>query len=234
MNSKVRFFWACWFTFSLSSSSHVVLTGGTSTLGRYLLKHSLVSNQETHVSYRSRTKLLNIFPTRSNMLKPFHLDIMIPNNEKESFLDHFVWDSALLTTSHQLYSTIFETSQPSSLLLLNNAAVCLEGASPRAMAQSLLINTLLPYTMTMKLLELAPTTAHVTVVNISSGDGELVMLHSDLASRIAFLSSLKVGSAFPLCTHHLVVFGVGMANPRRSVVSFSPRDSSWIPRDQTN
>lgn len=101
----------------------------------------------------------------------------------------------------------------SSLTIVNNAAICLEGtflffifvllimtptspigASRETMSRSLLVNSVKPVEFASSLIEICQQhkSLKCTVINVSSGDGELVYLNSDLSARLLNVDNLKV------------------------------------------
>lgn len=83
------------------------------------------------------------------------------------------------------------------IVIINNAGVCIEGSSEGALQESLDVNALHPINFAFELLDTQEMRDYdVTVLNISSGDGELAWLHSDLAELIAGLDSLAEWQSF--------------------------------------
>ncbi len=106
-----------------------------------------------------------------------------------------------------------------SVTLFNNAAVCLKGpitspiphvlrrhilntfiyislstgCSKNILSKSILVNTIGPLELSASILDNCRRIDHIkcTVVNISSGDGELSYLHSDIQKRIKKVKNLK-------------------------------------------
>lgn len=77
------------------------------------------------------------------------------------------------------------------LVLINNAANCLKRSSPQALQRSLDVNAIFPYRLARSVLlhgDCKPDTS-VTIVNISSQDGDLSYLHSDLVEHLGRLDS---------------------------------------------
>lgn len=78
--------------------------------------------------------------------------------------------------------------------LINAAGVCIQGSTLTSMRDSLCINSIGPLTFAQSFITTClqsqdyPTTA--AVINISSGEGELCLLHSDISSAIQRIQSL--------------------------------------------
>jgi NAD(P)-dependent dehydrogenase (short-subunit alcohol dehydrogenase family) len=110
------------------------------------------------------------------------------NNSNSFFLD--LADRTDVST----FFTRHRAVSPSPLVLVNNAGVCVAGHSADAFKVSLDVNCWAP----ALLAEGAAAATHgdnspdVTVVNVSSGEGELVFLHSDVAHRVRALDSVAV------------------------------------------
>ena len=87
----------------------------------------------------------------------------------------------------------------SNLVIINNAAICLEGNNKEIFIKTLFVNCIFPYLFT-KMLKSHFNGMNITVINISSGDGELVCIHSSIQDSIQNIKNQKV-----LCIASLVI-----------------------------
>jgi NAD(P)-dependent dehydrogenase (short-subunit alcohol dehydrogenase family) len=88
------------------------------------------------------------------------------------------------------------------LLLINNAGVCLEGCTIEAMKESLKVNCLGPAFLCEMFLNYANNDHkefgnQISIINVSSGDGELVFLHSEIQRQINAIETYKVHAKVP-------------------------------------
>jgi NAD(P)-dependent dehydrogenase (short-subunit alcohol dehydrogenase family) len=83
------------------------------------------------------------------------------------------------------------------LLLVNNAGVCLEGCTIEALKESLEVNCIGPAFLSEVFLNYANIDRkelgnQISIINVSSGDGELVFLHSEIQRQINALETYEV------------------------------------------
>lgn len=148
-----------------------VVSGSTGVLGSALVRKFTSLQWITHAGYRCeqnvQQRLLN--NDNNHAIRSINLDRLSSNSllscMKSVNADHFV--------------------------LVNNAACCLKGNAFESLTRSLNANVMLPVKLINEFLPLiANSNKTVTIVNISSGDGELVYLNSKLASELKLLSSM--------------------------------------------
>lgn len=159
---------------SYHQNSRAIITGSTGVLGSALVKALCKADDRVrvHALYRREQAAFELASGLEKELK------LYPDF---NFCDMGrVHDSPLS----------FVSSDPLDLLLVNNAAVCLRGTSPQIVRKSLLVNTLGPILLVQELMRRMGEGERVTVVNVSSGDGELANLHSSLARDIEQLDSM--------------------------------------------
>ena len=188
----------------------VIITGGTGVLGRSLV-NECVNNYNCHTlfSYRNQNKLENFNQLINSKVEtePFYLDLYKLTSSqilKVSSLLHNEPTNCMNTDSN-LHETImnncFEKNSishlqhicqdASNLVIINNAAICLEGNNKEIFIKILFVNCIFPYLFTTKM---------STVINICSGDGELVCIHSSIQDSIQNIKNQKV-----LCIASLVI-----------------------------
>lgn len=85
------------------------------------------------------------------------------------------------------------------LLLVNNAGVCLEGCTIEALKESLEVNCIGPAFLSELFLNYANIDDkefcnQISIINVSSGDGELVFLHSEIQRQINAIETYKVSA----------------------------------------
>lgn len=78
------------------------------------------------------------------------------------------------------------------VVVINNAGVCLEGASKEIFMESLQVNCLSPMHINELFISGLQNGKELTIVNISSGEGELVFLNSESQRRINGLETYQV------------------------------------------
>jgi short-subunit dehydrogenase len=78
------------------------------------------------------------------------------------------------------------------LIIINNAGVCLEGNTASILQETLQVNCLFPAALSDAFISRVDAGKELIVVNVSSGDGELSYLHSDIARRITKLKTYQV------------------------------------------
>lgn len=170
-----------------------LLTGSTGTLGRALAK-ALLSQQgheETLVCLGHRD--------------PGKLDSLLCSLDKDPRALPFLHgDMSSLTdvsaATEALSAVVGDLRTFESVLLLNNAGVCLAGSSLQTLETSIRVNAMAPVVLARYLLGclslLQPHPPRLRVVNVSSGDGQLVYLDSTLSREVAGLDSLVEWHSF--------------------------------------
>lgn len=97
-----------------------------------------------------------------------------------------------------LSDLIFLNKSVRKLVLINNAGVCLEGNTRNILQESLDVNCLSPIYLSELLIKEFSSPSHLmngdqlTIINISSGDGELVYLHTDIERKISAIKTFQV------------------------------------------
>lgn len=87
------------------------------------------------------------------------------------------------------------------LILINNAGVCLEGNTQDVLLESLTVNCLSPVSICELLISKFQARddagddgkgGQLTIINVSSGEGELLFLHSDIQDKVAAIGNYEV------------------------------------------
>lgn len=165
----------------------VLVTGGTGTLGRSLVKGALNRDCDTYFTYRDLNKAQSLGADLSNGL---YLDLANLNQVGFSISQNFECLQALPS---------FEDCD--EYVLINNIGIGLSGHTQTALIKSLRINCLATVSVSeflvdrlRKWLVSHSTRPKLTVINVSSGDGELVFLYSNIRQQIESLDSIKVSN----------------------------------------
>lgn len=145
-------------------------------------------------------KSLTPTSTSTNQITPFVLDMKNANN--------------LSTTINTLYSATINDGIE-RLIIINNAGVCLEGNTLNVLEETLKVNCLSPafiseYFISYFLSTFSGETCgeiyennlvdklvllkELVIVNISSGDGEVVYLHSDIQKQLNAITTYQVNN----------------------------------------
>ena len=153
-----------------------IITGSTGVLGRRLVSACLSKRKAVvGLGYRDEGKLSELMASNNNdhRLLPFFLDLAKADNEVVYKVEEFF--PKLLEQ--------MEDSRDRNVVLVNNAGVFLQGSSVQVMKTSLSINAMKPAKLAICLNDLvnkhnkskpSDSQLSLTIVNISSGDGELV------------------------------------------------------------
>lgn len=159
------------------SGIRILITGSTGTLGRSLTKLCVLRGLHVIAGYRNHLKLQGLYEDfyRCDFVGQFS-----PVNMDVS------------TVSVEDLSSI--TSGSSHFVVFNNAGVCHKGSSAKIMKESLFVNSIAPIRIAQICLTLGianPNIKNITVINVSSGDGEIALLHSDIQQEISSLNTLE-------------------------------------------
>ena len=183
-----------------SSRTALIITGGTGSLGQAIIQSNLLNDHLILSSYRDEAKLSSFIKTlsssRSYNVIPFPLELdHIHDNKLQLDKLYNILDSHINELEH--------------VILVNNAAICVPTTDHQSLISTLTVNCYAPHLLTQALLQYIQTNQdsmsspdvndkslsppqRLTVVNISSGDGELVYLSSDILREIASIHTLKV------------------------------------------
>lgn len=165
--------------FSAQQSLGCLVTGGTGGIGAELVKqlaargHRVAFTARNPVAGRAlEREVRSCFGERSASYWPLDL--------RFARAAHF----ALLAEAIER-----ELGAPVSLLV-NNAALCERGTDARTFSRALRVNVAAPSSMCATLLPQMRARRFGRIVNVSSGDGELVFLHSSVRALLAECETL--------------------------------------------
>lgn len=162
------------FLFVNNNAISVIVTGGTGILGRELVNSATSLGFDTYIGVRKPFQ---------HMQGQFHSDFVQP----------FKFD--LQTDSQVEYSISIDLPPlplSSNIIIFNNAAVCLENSVPDALSKSIYVNCIGPSSLAQAIVADYCSKSNITVVNISSGDGELICLHSDIQTSLSRIGDMHV------------------------------------------
>lgn len=164
------------------------MTGGTGVLGSSIVKGLCsIGQHKILCSYRSIHKahelLLKLKEQRNFIISPQFFELDLTSFNEEVRLPY-----------------LGGCTPSTDITLINNAAVCIHGSSFSSMQQSLVTNTLYPILFARQVIEFASANPekHVRVIHVSSGDGEIAYINSQIASRISSIDNLN--SLLQYCT----------------------------------
>lgn len=157
------------------------VTGGTGVLGKALVRGLYQRGYplgQLYFTSRNRNATNALITElaqhkHSQYCYPGYLQLDVALEREEGY-EHMVYQRLPLP----VLSNVLHTSQHK--VLINNLATCIPGHSHDALYRSLLINTLTPMKLAIDLLENCIDEDQITVLNVSSGDGERVYLHSSI------------------------------------------------------
>lgn len=156
-----------------SKGSIFCVTGATGVLGTALSNVILNNQHHLYASYQSKSQALlylNKFEAcKDKKLQMFNLDLLDDHLELPlgscSSLDH--------------------------LILINCAGILLDGNDHSAIRRQIIINSISPVKLCLAAIGLCQRMkSKLTIVNISSGDGESLFLHSSIWNEIRNLQSI--------------------------------------------
>lgn len=163
-------------------AQQVLVTGGTGVLGQSLIKGSLARGCDAYFTYRDSAKAQLLFDQGIDSGKGFYLDLA----ENKPYEDSLV-ARHLSTTDCEEY------------VLINNAGIGLPGTDISTLKTTLQTNCVAATELSMYFLSHVKEQSkrhaskpRLTVVHVSSGDGELVFLHSEIRRQIESLNSTMV------------------------------------------
>ena len=165
------------FFLNISSKKYLSLTGSTGVLGQSLLFNSCSRGfQEVYAGYRNYHKMETLLIERlalyKELIRPFQFEVRkgiistFPVIKKDC--NHFIH--------------------------INNAGICHRGLSRSIFAQSIEVNSLAPIRLAQHIIlnNSIQTSCNISIINISSGDGEIVYLNSYLQRRLMDINSIEV------------------------------------------
>lgn len=88
--------------------------------------------------------------------------------------------------------TYLAENKRDNVVVINNCGICLEGTSQEIFMESLQVNCLSPMHINELFISELKNKEELTIVNISSGEGELVFINSEFQERINGLENYQV------------------------------------------
>jgi len=182
---------------SSSSSSSVTILGGTSTIGQSIVSLFCSKNYKVYASYRYKHKaqiLLNSLSISKISNKPRLFEYHFDNNHSATYHNYGYGDSTV--AMHDLIPPGFGSCSPyKHNILINTVGVCLHGTTLTTMIESLDINYIQPKKVVDSLIDIylhddRYKSNQLTIINISSGDGERCYLHSSIAQALDDINDL--------------------------------------------
>jgi NAD(P)-dependent dehydrogenase (short-subunit alcohol dehydrogenase family) len=177
-----------------------IVTGGTGVLGTELCKQiaSFDGESKLCIGFRKTALLdrtmgmLDSSSTRSSIVSPFHCEFCDDGKTTNVIkFEHMVGSGG---NTHD--------DNWNEIVLINNAGTCLPGSTHEALKRSLNVNAIAPLTLSQRLIacvdKMGMHNTAVTILNVSSGDGELALLHTDLSARVKELSTIEELTKFAI------------------------------------
>ena len=179
--------------FCFKSFSTVIITGSNGVLGSALVRQALLKGLPTVIGLRDRSKLHSVIEKLKEtgkyaVLSPLE-KITVRTLRAEQVGDQ------------QIANHLRGQRVQSNVVLFNNAAVCLEGIDHPSLQESIQTNAIFPAYLAQQVVENIGSEQNVTVVNVSSGDGELVFLNSEIRAQIESVASVRDWYRY---THYLL------------------------------
>ena len=170
----------------------VMITGGNGVLGQALIQHAVDTMTATTIfaTYRTSSKC-NLKDTAVDhpSIIPLLLDVNSDTIYNNALSDFFVNQPEMVASDHPF-------------VLFNNAGVCLPGNTLSALQTSLLVNCWAPALLSHALFR-CPFTGHGrTVINVSSGEGELMLLHSEIQKQLQSIDNYEVSMSSYIIHHY--------------------------------
>jgi NAD(P)-dependent dehydrogenase (short-subunit alcohol dehydrogenase family) len=115
------------------------------------------------------------------------------SNRHTSNITQLIINLEDLTSAPQTFETLTAAKSFRTLILINSAGVCLEGNSQELLEESLTVNCVSPAKINDILTALAVReNIELIIVNVSSGEGELIFLETNIQNEITLLETHEV------------------------------------------
>ena len=140
---------------------------------------------------------VKVFPTYRNAGKLNQAGLQLTTDGSTEFAANVIpLIINILDTSNDFTAlqSIVAASTYQRLIIINNAGVCFEGNTPSILQETLQVNCLFPASLSDAFISRIDAEKELIVVNVSSGDGEISYLHSDIARRITNLETFQVSN----------------------------------------
>lgn len=146
-------------------------------------------------SLSSKIPAVKVFPTYRNAGKLNQAGLQLTTDGSKDFAANVIpLIIDILDTSNDFAAlqSIFAANTYQRLIIINNAGVCVEGNTPSILQETLQVNCLFPASFSDAFISRIGAEMELVVVNVSSGDGELSYLHSDIERKITGLETFQV------------------------------------------
>lgn len=162
-------------TYSLQAN--VLITGCTGVLGWQMMQScESIDDFYVHGLYRSKSKLDSLLKLkqihRSKFIEQDLINLNYPGYHK-----------------NEEFHTFFMS--PFRKIIVNNAGCCLKEMNSESFRTSIFINVFAPLSLILNCLHLTPVSSNNLIINISSGDGELIFLNSIIKSEITSIKTIN-------------------------------------------
>ena len=190
---------------SFSYKIKAFVTGGNGILGNELIKsfdgYDNINSNNCHLIYTTREPC----DFRSKSKCKTNSNSMITNQ----ILDLESLSLSSSSSSFPVNDSFFCDENIKHIILINNAGVCLPGNDMTTITRSLLVNTIAPIELAMLLLNDKrlkndhKRDIEIVIVNISSGEGELVYLNSKIRKNLEMINDIDTWKKYVLSLHNL-------------------------------
>jgi short-subunit dehydrogenase len=143
----------------------------------------------------SKIPAVKVFPTYRNAGKLNQAGLQLATDGSKDFAANVVpliIDILDTLNDFAALESIVAANTYQRLIILNNAGVCLEGNTRSILQETLQVNCLFPASLSEAFFDRMGAGKELIVVNVSSGDGELSYLHSDIERKITGLETFQV------------------------------------------
>ena len=140
---------------------------------------------------------VKVFPTYRNAGKLNQAGLQLTTDGSNNFpanVTPLIIDILDISNDFAALQSIVAANTYQRLIIINNAGVCLEGNTPSILQETLQVNCLFPASLSDAFISRIDAEKELIVVNVSSGDGEISYLHSDIARRITNLETFQVSN----------------------------------------
>lgn len=138
---------------------------------------------------------MKVFPTYRNAGKLNQAGLQLTADGSKDFMANLtplIIDILDISNDFAALQSILAANTYQQLIIINNAGVCLEGNTPSILQETVQVNCLFPAFLSEAFIDGIGAEKELIVVNVSSGDGELSYLHSDIERRITKLETFQV------------------------------------------
>jgi short-subunit dehydrogenase involved in D-alanine esterification of teichoic acids len=140
---------------------------------------------------------VKVFPTYRNAGKLNQAGLQLTTDGSKDFpanVTPLITDILDISNDFAALQSIVAAKTYQRLIVINNAGVCLEGNTRSILQETLQVNCLFPAFLSEAFINRIDAEKELIVINVSSGDGELSYLHSDIQRKIAGLETFQVSN----------------------------------------